>query len=65
MPLILHRNQKEHKTKKKHIYRAGEYYLLIHNMLDAYVRIDVIEIYLKNKSYRVNHIRNAIIDYGK
>ena len=48
--------------KKRHIYRTAEYYLLINNMLDAFVRIDVIEIYLFKKTYKINHIKKAIID---
>ena len=50
------------RIKKKHIYRAGEYYLLIHRMLDVYVRIDIIEVYLNKKKHKINHIKKAIID---
>lgn len=52
--------------KQKHIYRAAEYYLLVHNQLDAFTRIDVVEVYLHNGEYRINHIEKAIIDrrYG-
>lgn len=48
--------------KKKHIYRAAQYYLLIHNQLDTYTRIDVIEVYLNEEKYRLNHIKQAIMD---
>ena len=48
--------------KKKHIYRTAQYYLLIHNQLDVYTRIDVIEIYLNEEKYRLNHIKQAIMD---
>ena len=48
--------------KRKHIYRAAEYYLLIHNGLDIYTRIDVIEVYLNKEKYRINHIKEAVID---
>jgi len=48
--------------KKKHIYRTAEYYLLVKNMLDVYTRIDVIEVYLKDNGYEINHIKKAIID---
>ena len=50
------------KLKKKHIYRTAEYYLLVHNLLDTYVRLDVIEIYLSKKTYKINYIKKAIID---
>ncbi len=48
--------------KLKHIYKAAEYYLLINNKLDNFTRIDVIEVYLKNSGYKINHIKKAIID---
>lgn len=50
------------KYKIKHIYKSAEYYLLIHNLLDSFVRIDVIEIYLSKKTYKINHIKKAIIE---
>ena len=50
------------RIKRKHIYRAAEYYLLIHNGLDIYTRIDVIEVYLNKEKYRINHIKKAVID---
>lgn len=53
------------KIKQKHIYKAAEYYLLINNGLDAYTRIDVIEIYLKGEKYKINHIKKAVIDRGE
>ena len=49
-------------NKKKHIYRAAEYFLMIHNILDTFVRIDVIEVYLGKNGYRLNHIKKAILD---
>lgn len=48
--------------KQKHIYRAGEYYLLINNKLDNFTRIDVVEVYLHDKEYKINHIKKAVID---
>ncbi len=48
--------------KQKHIYKASEYYLLINNKLDDFTRIDVIEVYLNSSSYKINHIKKAIID---
>lgn len=53
------------KIKQKHIYKAAEYYLLINNCLDAYTRIDVIEIYFEEMKYKINHIKKAVIDRGK
>lgn len=45
-------------TKKKHIYKATEYYLYIKKLEKAYVRIDVIEVYIKENKYYINHIKN-------
>lgn len=48
--------------KQKHIYRSAEYYLLINDRLDDFTRLDVIEVYLNDKGYKINHIKKAIID---
>lgn len=48
--------------KKKHIYRTAQYFLLIHNALEVFTRIDVIEVYMMNGKYRINHIKKAIVD---
>lgn len=45
-------------TKKKHIYKATEYYLYIKKLEKAYIRIDVIEVYIKENKYYINHIKN-------
>lgn len=50
------------KLKKKHIYRVAEYYLLVNNKLDMYTRIDVIEVYMNEERYKINHIKKAIIE---
>lgn len=46
--------------KKKHLYKAGEYYIYKNKLKEFSIRIDVIEIYIKNNSYRINHIKQAI-----
>ena len=51
--------------KQKHIYKAAEYFLLINNKLDDFTRIDVIEVYLNDTGYKINHIKKAIIDRGR
>ena len=48
--------------KQKHIYRSAEYYLLINDRLDDFTRLDVIEVYLNDKGYKINHIKKEIID---
>ena len=48
------------KEKKKHIYKSAEYYLYSRNLEKEFVRIDVIEVYEKNRNYKINHIKQAI-----
>ena len=46
--------------KQKNICRAAKYYLYIHKKENAYVRIDVIEVYFYNHKYYINHIKQVI-----
>lgn len=46
--------------KKKHIIKSIKYYLYIKNLENAFVRIDVIEVYQKKDGFWVNHIKGAI-----
>lgn len=47
--------------KQKHIYKATKYYLHIKKLDNAYVRFDVIEVYLKDNRYKVVHLKNVDI----
>lgn len=47
------------KQKKKHIYYAGQYYIYKNRIKNIPIRLDVIEIYIKNGTYHLNHIENA------
>ena len=47
-------------VKQKHIYKAARYYIHLHNLYELYTRIDVIEILLKNNSYKLNHLKQVI-----
>lgn len=49
------------KYKQKRIYKSTKYYLHIHNLDNAYVRFDVIEVYLVNKKYKINHLKQVDI----
>ena len=51
--------------KKKHIYNTAQYYIYIHNLEDEPIRFDVIEIYIMNKVYKLNHIKQAILERPK
>lgn len=47
------------RQKKKHIYCAGQYYIYKNRIKDIPIRLDVIEIYIKNGTYHLNHIEKA------
>ena len=49
-------------VKKKHIYKAAEYYVYIRNLENEKIRFDVIEVYKKNNKYIINHIKKAITE---
>ena len=44
--------------KKKHIYKTAEYYVHCRKLEKEFIRIDVIEVYLKkDETYTINHIK--------
>lgn len=48
------------KIKKRHIYKTAEYFLHRYNLEEEFVRIDVIEVYIKrDNGYLINHIKQA------
>lgn len=47
-------------TKQKHIINAAKWYIHIHNLYNCFIRFDVIEIYDKNNTQKINHIKQAI-----
>lgn len=53
---------KEAVTKKKleHIYKTAEYYLYTRNLEKEDTRIDVIEVYIKNGKFRINHLKQVL-----
>lgn len=48
------------KYKIKHIYKTAEYYLYTRNLEKENCRIDVIEVYIKNKEVIINHLKQVI-----
>ncbi len=46
--------------KQKHIKRAASYYLYKNKLEEAFVRIDVIEVYIKNDIKIIKHVKQAI-----
>lgn len=47
-------------NKKKHFVRAIKYYIYKNKLENAFIRIDVIEIYIRDNKYYINHIKKAI-----
>lgn len=47
-------------NKKKHFVRAIKYYIYKKKLENAFIRIDVIEIYIRDNKYYINHIKKAI-----
>lgn len=48
------------RKKLKHILRAAQYYLYIKNFENQDIRIDVIEVYLKENKYYFNHLKQIV-----
>lgn len=48
------------KIKQSHIFKTAKYYIYIHNLYDEKIRFDIIEIFLTEKIYRINHIKQII-----
>lgn len=46
--------------KKKHFINSIKYYIHIKNLEEQCIRVDVIEVYIKNKKININHIKQAI-----
>ncbi len=46
--------------KLKHLINSIKYYLYTRNLQDEFIRIDVIEVYVKNNKIKINHIKKAI-----
>lgn len=49
------------KNKQKHIYMATKYYLYKNNLENHFVRFDVIEVYLKENQYKIEHLKGVEI----
>ena len=46
--------------KTKHLLNAIKYYIYKRNLEDEFIRIDIIEVYVKNNNIKINHIKKAI-----
>ena len=47
--------------KQKHLASAIKYYLHINHIQNISIRFDVVEIYIVNNKYIINHIKNCIL----
>lgn len=48
-------------TKQKHMWSAIKYYIYKNKIKKIPIRIDVIEIYVRDKKYKINHIKQALV----
>lgn len=47
--------------KARHLINSIRYYIYKRNLMDEFIRIDVIELYVKNNvAIKINHIKKAI-----
>ena len=46
--------------KQKHLISTAKYYLYSRHLENEFVRFDVIEVYLRQNLYRINHIKQII-----
>lgn len=46
--------------KQKHLINTTKYYLYSKNLENEFVRLDIIEVYINNDKYRINHIKQIV-----
>lgn len=46
--------------KLKHLLNSIKYYIYKRNLQGEFIRIDVIEVYVKNENIKINHIKKAV-----
>ena len=46
--------------KQKHLISTTKYYLYAKHLENKFIRLDVIEVYLRENSYKINHIKQII-----
>ena len=51
------------KYKQKYIYKSAQYYLYRNRLNNAFIRFDVIEVYLQNDKYKLVHLKNVDIKF--
>ena len=48
------------KNKQNHLKLAIRYYIYKNKIKNTAIRIDVVEVYLRNKDYEINHIKQVL-----
>lgn len=48
------------KNKQKHLFKACQYYLYRYNLYHLFIRIDVIEVFIKNNFPYINHVKQIL-----
>ena len=43
--------------KSKHLKKACEYFIYKYRLYDYFIRIDVIEVFMLNNTYKINHVK--------
>ena len=46
--------------KKKHIKKATQFYIHKYRLDNKFIRFDVVEVYLKNDKFYINHVKNTL-----
>lgn len=46
--------------KKTHMWNSAKYFLYKNNLIDRYIRFDVIEVFIVNDKVLINHIKNIM-----
>lgn len=49
-----------HKLKQKRMLYAIRYYIYLKKYEKSFIRIDVIEVFINKKSYRINHLKQVL-----
>lgn len=52
--------QSVNNIKKRHIICASKYYLFKNHIKDVFIRFDVIEVFIENYKFKLNHIKQII-----
>ncbi len=43
--------------KKRHIFNSAKYYIYQHSLYNEFIRFDVIEVYVEESTFKINHIK--------